>query len=226
MRIAILPRFIDLKTEARAWDLKHYVNHDFEMMAQKFGIALYSVISPCESEDICSFCDGLIIPGSNNKVNPSYYGGEAMDPPPVYDDFARDYKMIDYFVKNNKPVFGICAGHQAINIYFGGSIGYITNDGTKPHYSTNHSVNIKPGSFIHSALGTEKTMINSYHVMHIDKLGNDLDVTATSDEGIIEAIQHKEKNVFGVQWHPERSFRGENPAEVKIFENFLECCRK
>ena len=36
-------------------------------------------------------------------------------------------------------------------------------------------------------------------------------------EGIIEAIQHKEKNVFGVQWHPERCFRGENPAEIKKF---------
>ena len=57
--------------------------------------------------------------------------------------------------------------------------------------------------------------------MHVDKLGEGLEIVAESDDGIIEAFRHKQKNVFGVQWHPERSF----DEERKLFENFLELCK-
>ena len=225
MRLAILPRHIELDKEKNIFNRKHYVNHEFEIMAQKFGIGLCAILSPYDIEDICSICDGLIIPGSNNKVNPSYYGGEAMNPPPKHDDFALDIKVIDCFAKNNKPILGICAGHQAINIYCGGTIGYITNDGSRPHYKTTHAVNIEKGSFIYNALETDRTNINSYHIMHINKLGENLDVVAKSDDGIIEAIEHKEKEIFGVQWHPEESLNKESSPEHKIFKKFIDICR-
>lgn len=226
MKLATLPRYLDLNKENNDFNLKHYLNHDFILMSQKLGIGLCTIMSPYECEDFCSMCDGLIIPGSANKVNPSYYGEEPMNPPPDYDVFALDLKVIDYFIKNNKPVFGICAGLQAINIYFGGKIGYITTDGTKPHYQTTHPVNIKKDSFVYDAFKSERADINSYHVMHINKLGSELDVVAESDEGIIEAIENKERRIFGVQWHPEQSFRTDNSTEHNLFKNFLECCRK
>lgn len=129
-------------------------------------------------------------------------------------------------MKNNKPVFGICAGLQTLNIYCGGTIDYIANDGTRPHYVTVHPVNIKTGSFVYDAFKSNRARINSYHVMHINKLGNGLDVAAESDDGIIEAIEDKSRKIFGVQWHPERSFENENSVEKRLFENFLEICRK
>ncbi len=224
MKLASLPRYIDLKKENSVWNFKHYVNHDFEMMAYEFGIGLYAILSPYELEDFCSVCDGLIIPGSFNRVNPSYYGGEAMDPPPAHDDFALDIKAIDCFVKQHKPVLGICAGHQAINIYCGGTINCITDDGTKPHYGTVHSVNIKGDSFVYEAFQTDKAEINSYHVRHIDKLGKGLEVVAASDDGIIEAIEDKERKLFGTQWHPEKCFENNNAVEKRIFRNFLATC--
>lgn len=226
MKLAILPRYIDLKKENSAFNLKHYVNHDYELLAHKFGVGLCAILSPYDCEDFCAICDGLIVPGSMNKVNPSYYGEEAMDPPPVHDDFALDIKVIDCFAKSNKPILGICAGHQAINIYFGGKIGWITDDGTKAHYCTTHNVNIKPGSFVYDALQSETAQINSYHVLHVKQLGSGLDVVARSDEGIIEAVENKERRIYGVQWHPELSFKQESSTEHKLFENFLEQCRR
>lgn len=225
MRLAILPRHYNLNKDGYSFNHKRYVNYDYELMANKFGVGLCAIMSPYDIEDFCSVCDGLIIPGSGNKVDPKYYGGEPMNPPSVYNDFALDIKVIDCFVKNNKPVLGICAGLQAINIYFGGTIGCIRDDDLKPHYGTVHGVNIDKDSFAYDALGTEKTNINSFHVRHINNLAKDLKVVAKSDDGIIEAVQHKEKNIFGFQWHPEVSMRDENAPEHKIFEKFIEICR-
>ena len=114
---------------------------------------------------------------------------------------------------------------QALNIYFGGSLGYVTNDDTRPHYKTVHNINIKKDSFLYDAFEAEKANINSYHVMCIDKLAPDFKVVATSDEGIIEAIEHKGKKIFGFQWHPEMTFT-ENSAEERLFKNFVELCKK
>lgn len=226
MKIAVLPRYLNLKKENYDFNLKHYVNHDYILMAQKMGVGLCAIMSPYECEDYASFCDGLIIPGSYNKVNPVYYGGKPMNPPPECDEFALDIKVIDAFAKANKPIFGICAGHQAINIYFGGTKGSITEDGTKPHSNTTHCINIKPGSFVYDAFKSERAEINSFHVMHINNIGKDLTVTAKSDDGIIEAIENKERRIFGVQWHPELCFKKENSPEMKLFENFVKMLRK
>lgn len=226
MKLAVLPRYLDLKKENYDFNLKHYVNHDYILMAQQMGVGLCAIMSPNECEDYASFCDGLIIPGSNNRVNPVYYGGEPMNPPPDYDVFALDIKVIDAFAKAGKPIFGICAGHQAINIYFGGTIGCITEDGTKPHSNTSHFIKIKQDSFVYDAFKSERAEINSYHVRHIKKIGKDLDVVAKSDDGIIEAVENKERRIFGVQWHPERCFKKEESPEKKLFENFIKTLRK
>ena len=222
MKIAILPRFIDLKRPDKPSNQKLSVNCDFEDIAREFGIGLCAILTPHDYEDICSICDGLIIPGSATGVNPKYYGKTPSRPYNEYDEYALDSLLLDYFVKNDKPVLGICAGHQAINIFFGGTIGYVNNVSPENHYATTHGVNIKKGSFVYDALGSERAEINSYHFMHSDKMADCLEVVAMSDDGIVEAFKHKEKNVFGVQWHPERNI----PSEMKIFENFLKLCKK
>ncbi len=217
---AILPRYVNLNIENAPSNQKLYVNCDFEIMAQKLNVGLCSVLSPVGLEEVCSLCDGLIIPGSKNGVNPAYYGKNAKIG--EYDEYALDSKAIDCFVKQDKPVLGICAGHQAINIYFGGTIGYVGGENPRRHSRTTHPVNITKGSFVYDAFGTERKIINSYHVMHVDKLGEGLECVAMSDDGIVEAFCHKDKKVFGVQWHPERSF----DEEKKLFENFIEICKR
>lgn len=222
MKLAILPRYKDLKQEANDFSRLHYVVNNHDIMARENGVGLCAILSPFEFEDICQVCDGLIIPGSSNPVNPSYYGQDPIDI--VYDEFALDVKVIDYFVKNNKPILGICAGIQALNIYFGGDIGRIPAE--KNHvYRSNHSIIIEKDSFVYDAYKSETATVNSYHVMHLEKLGEGLRVVARSEEGIIEAVENKEKRIFGTQWHPERSYHNDDPFGKVIFENFLKHCR-
>ena len=220
MRLAILPRYLDMKRENFPSNKKLYVNCDFDDIARTMGIGLCAILTPDDCEDVLALCDGLIIPGSPVGVNPAYYGKAPS--PSEYDEYALDAKVLDYFVKNNKPVLGICAGHQAINIYFGGTIGYVGGDDPRRHSRTTHPVNFKKDSFLYDVFGVERKIINSYHVMHVDNLADCLETVAESDDGIIEAFKHKEKNIFGVQWHPERSF----DEERELLEFFLKLCEK
>jgi len=67
--------------------------------------------------------------------------------------------------------------------------------------------------------------INSYHNWELEKVAQGFEVVARSKEGIIEAIECKEKNIFAVQWHPELNYNAEDHIEDKFFKNFIKCCK-
>ena len=46
-------------------------------------------------------------------------------------------------------------------------------------------------------------MVNSFHHQAVDQLGEQLQITARSDDGTVEGIEHLDADVLGVQWHPE-----------------------
>lgn len=111
-----------------------------------------------------------------------------------------DKKIIELFHSKNKPIIGICGGMQTLNVYFGGDLNqnilnHKLSDGSK------HSIDIREKSFLKSVFKNSNTKVNSYHRQCVRKLAPVFKVTATSDDGIIEAIEYK--NIIGVQWHPE-----------------------
>lgn len=55
MRLAVLPRYINLNKDNNLFNHKRYVNCDYELMANKFGVGLCAVMSPYDIDDLCFF---------------------------------------------------------------------------------------------------------------------------------------------------------------------------
>ena len=97
---------------------------------------------------------------------------------------------------------------------------YITNNYKKIFDKLNITLfpivstkNIKKNSFIYEFYSKEKENVNSFHIQSIKKVANNFKVTATAEDGTIEAIENG--NIIGVQWHPEK----EN--NIEFFEHFI-----
>ena len=121
-----------------------------------------------------------------------------------------DGPTIDYF-KDKLPIFGVCLGFQAIAQHFGGKIGHAP----QPMHG-------KPSRVTHNQKGVFAGVENPlqagrYHSLCVLELPDCLENTAEF-EGIIMGAEHKELQIFGVQFHPESIL---TPAGGKIIENVL-----
>jgi len=95
-----------------------------------------------------------------------------------------------------KPLLGICLGHQAIGQYFGGEV----RRGGLMHGKVsqiNHG-----GGGIFAALPSPFAAVR-YHSLVVGSVPDTLMVTATSDDGFVMGLQHRQHPIFGVQFHPE-----------------------
>lgn len=127
------------------------------------------------------------------------------------DKFER--KLIEFAIRKNIPVFGICRGMQIIADYFRGKPVKI-----KGHAGTEHGLKISDGSKLKSDL-KRLTAVNSFHNYGVKNIPEDFIISAYSEDGVIEAIEHKRYNIFGQMWHPERNspFRKQDIRIIKRF---------
>ena len=123
--IAISGRSVDYKSATGLEKRRLYVNGYFSDVAEGAGFILFPVCSQNGIEEIATMCSGLIIAGRDRDIHPKYYGEEP-DPRVNYpeDDYEDelDFKLIEEFVKLNKPILGVCSGLQSLNVYFGGTL--------------------------------------------------------------------------------------------------------
>ena len=213
---------------------------NFVFIAEEFKVGIVPIATQYEIDSVVKICDGLLIPGSTTNIDPTYYGGEPFDPPNYFDEYALDAKVIDAFHRAGKPIFGTCGGLQDLNVFFGGTLKLVPDKdnhwayqdpspfdryGNQIKYRL-HPVTVEEDSFVADVHGAGRKVVNTYHSWAIDRLAPGFRAVATSDDGIIEAIECKEKNIFATQWHPEACYRMNDPVEMKFFENFFELCRK
>ena len=149
-----------------------------------------------EIDELISSCDGFIITGGLD-IDPIFYGED--DDRSILTKSEIDFldrKIVNYCKENAKPLFGICRGMQAINVFLGGSL-YQDIPG---HKDVNHLLIGLDKMF------DERFEVNSNHHQAIKYLAKDLIPLAKSNDEleIIEAIRHKKLPLFGVQWHPEQ----------------------
>ncbi|KAI7872020.1 N-anthranilate isomerase [Spinellus fusiger] len=113
-------------------------------------------------------------------------------------DAGISREVISHF-SGRIPILGICMGEQCIFEVFGGTVSYA---GDVLHGKTSHIKHDGCGIFKNIP---QNNQVTRYHSLAgVPKsLPSSLQVTATTDEGVIMAIRHKEYTVEGVQFHPE-----------------------
>ena len=113
------------------------------------------------------------------------------------------------------PLLGVCLGHQAMGLTFGGKITYAKR---LMHGKT--SAITCDGEGIFKGLGDRPFKAMRYHSLVIDRdtLPECLKVTATSDDGEIMGIRHTTFLMEGIQFHPESIM---TPVGKRILRNFL-----
>lgn len=142
-----------------------------------------------------------------------------------------DFMLIRMALDRGLPVVGFCRGHQVINRYFGGEIAPIPKNldpkivhmGKVSPYIKDafHEMEVVPGTWLSQIVKSRRVTINTSHKYHVTKLGDGLVVSARSDDGVIEALEHKTLPVVGFQFHPERSFRG-HPEHLTMIRRALD----
>ena len=119
-------------------------------------------------------------------------GGNDIGSAPLRD--ALEKAALDYAVQHGLPVLGMCRGMQFIVQYQGGSLRSVPG-----HTAMRHRV-------FGSLVGDVGREVNSYHdygLLDAD-LGDELEAVAWAEDGVVEALRHRESPWLGIMWHPER----------------------
>ena len=199
-------------------DTYRYGNNYIKKVYENGAIPL--LIPYCDEEVIyesLEMCDGLILPGGD-RVRPV------------------NFKVIDYLVKNKKPILGICLGMQTLAMY---SVNLekekriIKKIDTSNHWPIEllrdnnealaHYDYIDKDSKLYKIFSQEKIEVNSVHNNTITEVGKMFKVSIKSEDGLIEGIENIDDNNFivGVQFHPEIL-----PQFNNLFKEFIRNCLK
>jgi anthranilate synthase/aminodeoxychorismate synthase-like glutamine amidotransferase len=113
------------------------------------------------------------------------------------------------------PIFGICLGHQAITVAYGGRVDRANEIVHGKTSKIQHT-----GSIIFKDIPKEfeATRYHSLVAME-DSFPSNLRITARTDNGLIMALEHGDYPIFGVQFHPESIVTEHG---MKMVQNFLE----
>lgn len=177
---------IILRTEKVTGVLKHYVRNALLEKLEKYNIEIICI--PIINKliniyNIIDTCQGIIFPGGDDIIK-------------------KDIEILNYLYKNDIPTLGICLGMQEMSVLMNG---IIIDHIDESHYTNNleaHEVLIDKTSKLYKIIGKNKIMVNSRH--HSIIIKTDLNISAYSNDNIIEAVEDPTKKFFiGVQWHPE-----------------------
>lgn len=124
-------------------------------------------------------------------------------------------QTIEAALENKLPVFGVCLGLQAIGEYFGGELGQLTH----PAHGRPSRVQVRGGRLMGNL--PNEIVIGRYHSLFVerDSMPEVLRVTASTEEGVAMALEHKTLPVAGVQFHPESLMSLSNEVGLRIVEN-------
>jgi N5-(cytidine 5'-diphosphoramidyl)-L-glutamine hydrolase len=123
---------------------------------------------------------GLVLTGGNDLAA---LGGDA----PERD--ATENALLDLAESRRLPVIGVCRGMQMIQQRCA-----VPLQGVEGHVTPNQVIRVNG----------KRAAVNSYHRFGALESRPPLDVWAVADDGVVKAIQHANRSITGIMWHPER----------------------
>jgi putative glutamine amidotransferase len=203
--------------------------------------------TPQRVAKILSTCQGILLPGSPADIDPQKYGAtpNPLSAPPDPARAAVDELLLQDAFNLHKPILAICQGHQALNVWLGGTLIQDIPTGIPSENPVNHApprgvldahpIVVTPATRLASLtpaaeidhdpnLLIPQLLVNSSHHQAIHIPGDNLIVSAISPhDNIIEAVELASPDhfVLGIQWHPERSYN-EKAFSRAIFRAFVE----
>jgi len=169
-----------------------------DITAHTVEVKSYTTISA--GDDLKLF-DVLVLSGAPSKLAE----------PGVFELYTNEAALLRGI---NKPVLGICFGHQLIAMAFGENVAP-TNKEIEGYYIVHRLVEDK----LFEGLG-DKFLVRESHIEIVQNVPFDFVLLADSPNCPIEVMKHPRTPIYGVQFHPER-FDDKHPAGGIILENFF-----
>lgn len=135
-------------------------------------------------------------------------GGPTLERTGNCEQYLRELEM---------PILGVCLGHQLMAKVFGGEVG----EGSLGGYAE-VKVRILKHDIIFEGLPPEIKVWAS-HADEVKEVPPDFTLLAESDICKVEAMRYGDKDIYGIQWHPE-VFHTEKGTE--FYDNFVKICKR
>lgn len=149
-----------------------------------------------------------------NLQSVNHYDKIVLSPGP---GLPKDAGLMPELIRNyinEKPILGVCLGHQAIVEHFGGTL----KNMEQPLHGVSTTVKITSEDYLYNDM-PDSFEIGHYHSWVVEHpLPEILQATSVDDFGNIMSFKHKTLDVRGVQYHPESVL---TPIGRKILENWL-----
>jgi putative glutamine amidotransferase len=218
---------------------RFYLGRDYsEALGAAGGLPVHIPLIPDPEyiREVMKGLDGVLLPGSDSDVDPSYFGE---DPHPklkrvVPEKDSTEMLVLNEAERRQTPVFAICYGMQALNVSRGGSLiqdiesqvtDNVKHEQGPPLDRNSHRIGIAEKGILAGLAGKREVKVNSHHHQAIRSVGSNLAATAWAGDGVIECIEDDREGRFaiGVQWHPELNWRSDELSS-NLFRQFIAEC--
>jgi putative glutamine amidotransferase len=191
------------------------------------GMPMLVAAMPGADQHMDKYLDGaeaLLLTGGGD-IDPAQYGQPVLTSLQEVDEARDAFELaaLDWSLRNNRPVLGICRGAQLMGVHAGGILVQdLPANGHFEHKALNvdadyaaqrHGIVVEEDSLVARMLG-DRGVVNSEHHQALDVPGDGMRPVAWSLDGVIEAV---ERDLWmGVQWHPEYMTAGQ-PQHLNFF---------
>ncbi|QHF25092.1 gamma-glutamyl-gamma-aminobutyrate hydrolase family protein [Rathayibacter sp. VKM Ac-2804] len=157
--------------------------------------------------------DAIVLAGGED-IAPERYGvarGYAGEGPHAEQADAAQIALVRRALTRRTPLLGICRGLQIVNVALGGTLvpdlgpeaAHLNADAPVHERMHRHDVVLAADSALGGLFGAEALAVQSAHHQAVDALAPGLRVVARAEDGVVEALEHRDAPIVGVQWHPE-----------------------